>query len=232
MIVGVRVPFFTAHVQIAGIPSLNGVPVVVLGGRGMSESAARAGITSDMSESRARTLAPNVQFVHYTSTKQTLACNKVESILADYSHQVEHVLHYDSQWFVGLGKLRPTDAFKLGTDMLQQLSDKMNLPSSVGVSEARITADIASRVIKKHQILFIPPGSEASFLAPHPASLLPLPKKIHQNLKHLGIRTIGDFADLPRQSVLEQWGQVGLKAYKLAHGIDLPPSSNSTSAAS
>jgi protein ImuB len=62
----------------------------------------------------------------------------------------------------------------------------------------------------------------ADFLAPLPASHLPLSPRAHQALSSLGIRTIGQVAALPHSSVLDRLGNEGEQAWLVARGGDYP----------
>ncbi len=60
----------------------------------------------------------------------------------------------------------------------------------------------------------------AAFLAPLPASRLPLAPRAHGLLSSLGLRTIGQVAALPRASVLDRLGRGGERAWLMARGED------------
>lgn len=62
----------------------------------------------------------------------------------------------------------------------------------------------------------------ASFLAPLPASRLPLSPRAHAALSSLGIRTIGQVAALPHPAVLDRLGRDGERAWLMARGEDMP----------
>jgi protein ImuB len=73
--------------------------------------------------------------------------------------------------------------------------------------------------------VIVPPGAVSEFLAPLPVGLLrsraglePLPEL----LDRLGIRTLGQLADLPTAAVTERFGHPGLLARDLAQGRDTP----------
>jgi len=69
----------------------------------------------------------------------------------------------------------------------------------------------------------VPEGEEAEFLSTYPVSILPLDKKMARRLPLLGIETIGQYAKLPRGSILEQFGKFGRRLHDLANGIDIRP---------
>jgi protein ImuB len=68
--------------------------------------------------------------------------------------------------------------------------------------------------------VIIPPGCEASFLAPQPITALPLDAEIMERLQLLGLRTIGALAQLPLDALQAQFGGPGRLLYQLARGGD------------
>jgi protein ImuB len=90
---------------------------------------------------------------------------------------------------------------------------------------ARASAGIAptpfvARVVAERT----PPGEVRSvddgraFLAPLPLDVLPVEGKVHDELRLLGLRTVGEFADLPRGSVFDRFGSAVARAHALARG--------------
>jgi protein ImuB len=57
-----------------------------------------------------------------------------------------------------------------------------------------------------------------AFLAPLPLDVLPVDPKVHDELRLLGLRTVGEFADLPRGSVFDRFGSAVARAHALARG--------------
>ncbi len=71
--------------------------------------------------------------------------------------------------------------------------------------------------------LRIAPGHSADFLSDRPARLLPLDVATLAQLALLGIRTVGEFAALPRHAVTAQFGLPGERAWLAATGVDPTP---------
>ena len=77
---------------------------------------------------------------------------------------------------------------------------------------------------KTGRCLIIPPHSVEDFLAPLSVNRLwPWPDKIHQQLQNLGIYTIGQLRQVPRQKLERLFGETGKKLYHAARGIDPSP---------
>lgn len=73
----------------------------------------------------------------------------------------------------------------------------------------------------------VPPGESANFLAPQPISALERPE-LADLLMRLGVRTLGDFAALPRVDVLARFGPDAAYAHDLARGFEARPPSART----
>jgi nucleotidyltransferase/DNA polymerase involved in DNA repair len=69
-----------------------------------------------------------------------------------------------------------------------------------------------------------PPGEMRSvddaraFLAPLPLDVLPVDDKVHEELRLLGLRLVGEFASLPRGAVFDRFGSAVARAHALARG--------------
>jgi len=88
----------------------------------------------------------------------------------------------------------------------------------VGAASRRFAALAAASVARPGQILLVAEREERSFLAPLPLSLLPLPPERYAELEGLGLRSLGELAQLPGGAVAERLGVEGKKAWRLARG--------------
>jgi protein ImuB len=88
----------------------------------------------------------------------------------------------------------------------------------IGAASRRFTALAAASVARPGQILVVAAKDESSFLEPLPLSLLPLPRDRYAELEGLGLRRIGELAELPGVAVAERLGTEGRQAWRLAHG--------------
>ncbi len=88
----------------------------------------------------------------------------------------------------------------------------------IGAADRRFTALAAASVARPGQILLVAPKEEESFLEPLPLSLLPLSTDRYAELEGLGLRRLGELAQLPGEAVAERLGVEGRKAWRLAHG--------------
>jgi protein ImuB len=88
----------------------------------------------------------------------------------------------------------------------------------LGAAGRRFTALAAASVARPGQILLVAEKDESSFLEPLPLSLLPMTSERYAELEGLGVRRIGELAQLPGGAVAERLGADGRKAWGLARG--------------
>jgi protein ImuB len=88
----------------------------------------------------------------------------------------------------------------------------------IGAAGRRFTALAAASVARPGQILVVAEKEEQAFLEPLPLSLLPLSPARYAELEGLGLRRLGELAQLPGHAVAERLGVEGRKAWRLAQG--------------
>ncbi len=84
----------------------------------------------------------------------------------------------------------------------------------LGVAEGVFAAVLAARVGA-----IVPAGETAGFLAPWPVAVLSDPELV-EVLVRLGLSTLGSFAQVPPADVLARFGTRGIRAHRLARGLD------------
>ncbi|MEO7195645.1 MAG: DNA polymerase Y family protein, partial [Pseudonocardiaceae bacterium] len=102
--------------------------------------------------------------------------------------------------------------------------------AQIGIADGLFAATLAA-----HRALLVPPGGSAGFLAMlgiaelcHPAvtgadQTAPGRAALVDLLHRLGLRTLGAFADLPVDDVASRFGLDGVRAHRLARGLDERP---------
>jgi len=73
------------------------------------------------------------------------------------------------------------------------------------------------------QIAIVPPGGEASFLAPLPIGYLPCPPEVRRRLRQLGLTRIGEAARVSEDEWVRQLGPQGRLVARWSRGIDPEP---------
>lgn len=110
-----------------------------------------------------------------------------------------------------------------GADPSTSLRAGASVAPRLGIAERRFTAYAAARAAGAGEARRVAAGEETGFLAPLPAAWLPLAPEVVAHLALLGIRTLGEFAALPRHAVEAQFGVAGGRAWLAARGEDATP---------
>ncbi len=92
----------------------------------------------------------------------------------------------------------------------------------IGLAGGKFAAEVAALASEAAGFNIVD-SSDRDFLAPQLANLLPLPDQALEQLRLLGVRTMGEYAALPRNSVRLRYGVEGLLAWRLAQGDDRRP---------
>ena len=92
----------------------------------------------------------------------------------------------------------------------------------VGLGEGKFPAFLAALVSRTQGATRVP-SDAASFLAPHAIDLLPLASQVKDRLHRFGLHTMGEVASMRADSLVDQFGPVGMKAWSLCRGIDDNP---------
>ncbi|MEX2268729.1 MAG: DNA polymerase IV [Acidimicrobiia bacterium] len=211
---------FYASVEQLDDPGLTARPVIVggLGPRGVvaaaSYEARRFGVQSAMPMGRARRACPDGVFLAPRFERYESASREVMEILRSFTPLVEP-LSLDEAFLDVAGARRlhgPAPA--IAESIRASVHTNTGLTASVGVATTKFLAKIASDVSKPDGLLVVEPGTELEFLHPLPVERLwGVGPATSKKLARFGVRTIGDLAALPEDTIT---GAVGV-----AHGHHL-----------
>jgi DNA polymerase IV len=218
---------FYASVSLLARPDLVGRPVIVGGGgRGVVLSAtyeARAfGVHSAMPVGRARRLCPRATFLAPDFQAYSRVSKAVMGIFRDITPVVEP-LSLDEAFLDVSGAVRrlgpPT---RIGELIRARIRDDQRITCSVGVAANKFVAKLASTTAKPDGLLVVPRDGVIEFLHPLPVGALwGVGEKTAQQLSRLGLRTVGDLAQMPVGTLERALGPaVGRHLAALAWGRD------------
>jgi len=218
---------FFVSVEQALAPGLRGKPVVVGGRpdrRGVVASAsydARVfGIRAGMPLVQAYRLCPQAVFLQGSFPAYRDASEKFMAILADFSPCLEPA-GLDEAYLDVTGCEAYGTPYELALHIKGRVKKELKLIASVGVAGCKVVAKIASDLGKPDGLVEVTVGQEKEFLAPLPVASLPgVGKKTEQTLKSLGIKTIGQLAALPPETIKNRLGVAGMTLHHYANGID------------
>ncbi len=219
---------FFVSVELLERPELRGKPVVVGGQRGQrgvvtaaSYEARQFGVHSAMPLRTAAKLCPQAVFLENRHELYGQWSDRIAAILTKFSPVVEMV-SIDEAYLdlAGSARLlgRPLEAaHRLRGEIWQRTS----LPCSIGVAATRLVAKVASDQAKPRGLLWVPPRSEAAFLAALPVRKIPgIGKVTEAALRRLGIQTVGQLATWPQEKLEAVFGLWGVALWRKARGHD------------
>jgi DNA polymerase-4 len=190
---------FYASVEQRDEPELRGRPVIVGGGVVLAASyeAKARGVRTAMGGRRARELCPDAVVVPPRMEAYSAASKAVYEIFRDTTPYVEG-LSIDEA-FLEVGGLRRIAGTpeQIAVGLRRRVRAEVGLPISVGIARTKFLAKVASAVSKPDGLLVVEPDEEEAFLLPLPVERLwGVGAVTAEKLHRLGIRTVGQLADL------------------------------------
>jgi DNA polymerase-4 len=209
-------------------PGLKGKPVVVGGKpneRGVVSAASYAarqfGVHSAMPLRTAYKLCPQAIFVEGHPGRYREYSHRVRAILQSFSPLVE-MASIDEAYLDMSGTERlHGPPFRAAHTLHQRVKAETNLNCSIGISRSRMVAKVSSDQAKPNGILWVVPGSEASFLGPLDVRKIPgIGKVTEKQLHDIGVRKVRDLARLDDRFLERRFGKWGLAMAGKARGED------------
>jgi len=219
---------FFVSVELLERPELRGKPVIVGGGpdqRGVVTSASyearKFGVHSAMPLRTAGKLCPHGIFLDGHHKKYGEWSDRVATILGKFSPIVE-MTSIDEAYLNLSGTERlHGPPFAAADKLLRTITSTTGLPCSGGLGSTRLVAKVGSEQAKPRGLVWIVPGSEAQFLAPLPVRKIPgIGEVTERSLLALGLKTVGDLADIPHDKLQKIFGQWGTALYRKSRGGD------------
>ena len=232
---------FFASVEVLDDPSLAGKPVIVggAGARGVVASCtyeARAyGVHSAMPSVRARQLCPEAIFLSGRHSRYAEVSGELHKILADVTPMVEPI-GLDEAFVDVAGAVRLLGPpAHIAQGLRRRVRDQLHLGCAVGIGRSKMIAKLASRAAKPRAsraglepgpgVFLVEPVDELEFLHGHAVEALwGVGPATATRLHDLGVRTVGDLAALPLDTVVRRLGKAsGAHLAALSRGEDPDP---------
>lgn len=148
---------------------------------------------------------------------------RANAIYAEYTDLVEP-FGIDESWldvtasgYLGTGE-------EIAEKIRQRVKSELGITVSIGVSFNKVFAKLGSDYKKPDAITVISRENFKSIVYPLPASdLLFVGKRTYEELKRIGIRTVGDLASLSPEVLKSKFGKQGLMLSAYARGEDNSP---------
>lgn len=222
---------FFAAIEQRDNPALKGRPVVVgadpNGGRGRgvvatcSYEARRYGIHSAMPISAAYRHCPGAVFLPVDTRKYSKVSRELFELLYDFTPEIEPV-SIDEAFLdiTGSARLFGT-ALETCVKIKERIQKDLRLTASIGIAPNKMAAKIASAHVKPDGLLEITAENLLSFLWPLPVSKISgVGAQTQKMLSGMGIRTIGDLAQMSPASLRARLGHRGQYLWDMANGLD------------
>jgi len=209
-------------------PHLRDKPVALTGDSGaircVSPLAQSAGVMEGCDSSTARSLCRGLVVLPYDREHYMFAMQSAWDAVAVESNTVEPVepeLCYAE--FTGI------DVVERVRGVVSIIAGLYGIRATAGIGDtkmlARAAAQRASRLADRDYVVEVECGSELSFLSGISLDTVgPLPAKLLQRFRNLGIRTLGDARKVPKPELTRQAGREwGHRLLRLCAGLDDDP---------
>ncbi len=213
-------------------PSLKGRPAAVAGDPkyrsgiilAANYEARKFGVKTTMLIHEAKRLCPGIIIVPPDHEFYRKKSREVMDILSGYTPVIEQN-SIDEAWLdlTGCTSLFG-EPVEIAEKIMNEIHDKLGLWCSIGISENKFLAKMASEFKK-------PMGITEIWVEDVKEKIWPLPirqmygigGKTEEKLNSMGIYKIGDLANSNRKMLVKVFGKYGDELYRLANGIDLSP---------
>jgi len=218
-------------------PELRDRPLAIASGEGaeilaVSPEAERAGVRALHTVVQARSICAGLRVRTASLALERAARATLRDVALSVSPRVEqappgsgaHVA--EAAVFLDASGIQRLFASETGfAGALLQRAERLSLPARVTVAGSRGVAQLAARslVLEEEAVRVIPPGTDATFLAPLPLDLLAPDDALVEALSRLGIRRLGQLARLPGPGLATRLGPGALALQALARGLESGP---------
>ncbi len=206
-------------------PSLNGKPILVGGYSersvvaSCSYEARKFGVHAGMPIYKAKSLCPDALFVPCDMDAYSEYSAKVTQIIKAHVPVFEKA-SVDEFYCDLTGMEKYIGAWKVAQQLRQTILQQTQLPISMALANTKTTAKIGTGQAKPSGELWIKEGEERAFLAPLPIGKIPMAgEAMGDFLTKRGVKTIGELAAIPRQTLLKLLGKNGEALWLKANGI-------------
>ena len=223
---------FFASVETALNPAYKNVPMAVCGSESdrhgivlaKNELAKKYGIKTAETVYSARKKCPGLVIAPPHYEEYTKYSRRVNEIYARYTDMIEP-FGIDESWLdVTASKKLFGDGIEIAERIRKEVREEIGITISVGVSFNKVFAKLGSDYKKPDATTVILREDIERIVYPLPVSdLLFVGQKTADQLKIMGIKTIGDLSRIPREVLVARFGKYGDQLYKNANGLDDSP---------
>jgi protein ImuB len=201
--------------------------------RGVTAAAARFGVRAGMSLTEGRALCAGLEVLAWDADAVNAAITEATALFVQASPQVSPVAGAPGMWWIGASGFAAGARAAGGAGeaafarALLALGQRWHPHARVAIAGTCVAARAATWAGAsfahdrgRRLVTIVRPGGDAAYLAAAPLTLLPMDREMRDALRALGVRTVGQLADLDAGDVEQRWGDDGLTAWRLAQGED------------
>ena len=217
---------FYASVEAVLNPELRDKAVAVCGSEedrhgivlAKSEKAKKAGVTTGMPCWEAREKCPDIIIVKPHFEYYSKFSKMLHKIYHRYTDLVEP-FGLDECWLDVTGCLKTP--MEIAEEIRQAVKDELGLTVSIGVSFNKVFAKLGSDLKKPDAITEITPDNFKEKVYHLPCSdLLYCGRSMTEKLRNIGVKTIGQIAELTHEYMMGKFGKAGSDLWIYANGLD------------
>jgi DNA polymerase-4 len=202
---------------IGGLPQQRGIV------REANLTAQRCGIRAGMTLAQAHQYCPDGVFLLPDLPRYDALWEEICSILSAFTPLVQPLEIGHAVCDLSGCERRWRDTWDAASEIASHVR-QCGITPWLGVASNRLVAELASAAVGPDGITVIEEGQERLFLADLPLTSLPdIDPRLALTFQVLGLRTIGQFADLPASAVRQRFGPAGEKLHRYARGTDSRP---------
>ena len=209
------------------------MPIVLTGGpqkrlRAVSAAAGRAGVRAGMRSTEARALCADLHELAWDDVAIGAAITEASAALVGASPQVTPVERTPGLWWVGASGFDGIGGEREMAHALLRVAKRWHPRPRVAIAGSCVAARAATwagatygpTADDRSLVHVVSPEHDAAYLAPAPLALVPMDEELRAALHALGLRTVGALASLDATDVERRWGEIGLRAWRLANADD------------
>jgi DNA polymerase-4 len=218
---------FYAAVEKRDRPELADKPLIIGGGtRGVVSTAcyiARIhGVKSAMPMFKALKLCPDAVVIKPDMAKYSAAGKRVRELMLEVTPLVEP-LSIDEAFLdlTGTSRLHGMSPALTLAHLIANISEKVGITASVGLSHNKFLAKIASDLEKPRGFSVLGKAETLSFLASKPVGFIwGVGKAMQEELAKGGITMIAQLQQMEKNDLMRRYGSMGARLYHLSRGED------------
>ncbi len=223
---------FFASVECFLNPELKGKNVAVCGSveerhgivLAKNEGAKKLGVRTGEAIWEAKIKCPDLVTVPPHYDQYVIFSRKVKKIYEEYTDMVEP-FGIDECWLDITGSRRLFgNEIKIAEELRSRIKNEIGLTISVGVSFNKIFSKLASDMKKPDAVTRLSKNDIKTKIWPLPCcELFGVGRSTARSFEKLGIKTIGDLAAMPEDTMEKIFGKCGVTLRNYANGLDFSP---------